>query len=411
MSIAGIREWCGAGSYVRFQLGVDTPRSGGRLELLRQQLLDHWSPSRDVRACPSTKKGVAMAIVDSPRRVVGGVDTHRDSNVAAVIDANGGVLGVESFPTTAAGHRSLSSWMSGFGTIARVGIEGTGSYGAGLARHFIASDVTVIEVDRPNRQRRRRQGKSDQLDAVEAARGALSVRCDGLAKSGTGHAEALRALLVVKRSARSTRIRTIVQLRHLMFTAPDELRARFAGLSAAHLVIEAAKLRPRPGGDPALQATKAAAVILAHRVQALDIELTVLDAQIEPLVKAAAPALLNVYGVGVDTAAVLLVAAGDNPDRITSEAEWAMLCGVAPVPAMTGLINNRFRLNIGGNRQANKRHVAHRADPSRPTRTTHRCLHEPSSCRRQDQASHHPMPQALRRSRDLPSTTALTRSR
>ena len=269
----------------------------------------------------------------------------------------------------------------------------------------------MIEVDRPNRQRRRRQGKSDQLDAVEAARGALSVRCDGLAKSGTGHAEALRALLVVKRSARSTRIRTIVQLRHLMFTAPDELRARFAGLSAAHLVIEAAKLRPRPGGDPALQATKTAAVILAHRVQALDIELTVLDAQIEPLVKAAAPALLNVYGVGVDTAAVLLVAAGDNPDRITSEAEWAMLCGVAPVPAMTGLINNRFRLNIGGNRQANKRHVAHRADPSRPTRTTHRCLHEPSSCRRQDQASHHPMPQALRRSRDLPSTTALTRSR
>jgi transposase len=294
-----------------------------------------------------------MAIVDSPRCVVGGVDTHRDSNVAAVIDANGGVLGVESFPTTAVGHRSLSLWMSGFGMIARVGIEGTGSYGAGLARHFVASDVIVIEVDRPNRQKRRRHGKSDQLDAVEAARGALSGRCDGQAKSGTGHAEALRVLLVVKRSARSTRIRTIVQLRHLTFTAPDEFRARFAGLSAAHLVIEAAKLRPRPDGDPALQATKTAAVILARRVQALDIELAVLDAQIEPLVKAAAPALLNVYGVGFDTAAVLLVAAGDNPDRITSEGAWAMLCGVAPVPAMTGMINNHYRLNIGGNRHAN----------------------------------------------------------
>ena len=115
-----------------------------------------------------------------------------------------------------------------------------------------AGEVTVIEVDRPNRQKRRRHGKSDQLDAVEAARGALSGRCEGQAKSGTGYAEALRALLVVKRSARSTRIRTIVQLRHLMFTAPDELRARFAGLSAAHLVIEAAKLRPRPGGDVGL---------------------------------------------------------------------------------------------------------------------------------------------------------------
>ena len=144
-----------------------------------------------------------------------------------------------------------------------------------------------------------------------------------------------------------------MQLRHLTFTAPDELRARFAGLSAAHLVIEAAKLRPRPDSDPALQATKTAAVILARRVQALDIELTALDAQIEPLVKAAAPALLNVYGVGFDTAAVLLVAAGDNPDRITSEGAWAMLCGVAPVPAMTGMINNHYRLNIGGNRHAN----------------------------------------------------------
>jgi len=294
-----------------------------------------------------------MVIVDSACVVVGGVDTHRDSNVAAVIDLNGGVLGVESFPTTADGHRCLSSWMAGFGVIDRVGIEGTGSYGAGLARHFVAGEVMVIEVDRPNRQKRRRHGKSDQLDAVEAARGALSRRCDGQAKSGVGYAEALRALLVVKRSARSTRIRTIVQLRHLMFTAPDELRARFAGLSAAHLVIEAAKLRPRPGGDPALHATKTAATTLARRVQALDVELAALDAQIEPLVKAAAPALLNVYGVGFDTAAVLLVAAGDNAQRITSEAKWAMLCGVAPVPAMTGRVDNHYRLNIGGNRHAN----------------------------------------------------------
>lgn len=294
-----------------------------------------------------------MAIVDSARSVVSGVDTHRDLNVAAVIDSNGGVLGVESFSTTAVGHRLRSLWMSGFGTIERVGIEGTGSYGAGLARHFIASDVVVIEVDRPNRQKSRRHGKSDQLDAVEAARGALSGRCHGQAKSSSGHAEALRALLVAKRSARSTRIRTIVQLRHLMFTAPDELRERLARLSAAHLVIEAAKLRPRPGGDVALQGTKAAAMLLARRVQALDAELAGLDEQIEPLVKAAAPSLLNIYGVGVETAAVLLVAAGDNNARITSEAAWAMLCGVAPVPAMTGMINNHYRLNPGGNRQAN----------------------------------------------------------
>ena len=294
-----------------------------------------------------------MTIVDSARRVVGGVDTHRDVNVAAVVDMNGGLLGVESFPTTADGHRCLSSWMSRFGMIERVGIEGTGAYGAGVARHFGAAGVVVIEVDRPDRQKRRRHGKSDQLDAVEAARGALSGRCQGRAKSGDGHAEALRALLVAKRSARSTRIRTIVQLRHLMFTAPDELRARLGGLTATQLVNEAAKLRPRPDADVALQGTKTAAVILARRVQALDAELAAIDEQLAPLVKAAAPELLNVYGVGVDTAAVLLVTAGDNADRISSEGAWAMLCGIAPIPATSGIIDNRFRLNNGGDRHAN----------------------------------------------------------
>jgi len=281
------------------------------------------------------------------------VDTHRDVNVAAVVDMNGGVLGVESFPTTANGHRRLSSWMAGLGMIERVGIEGTGAYGAGLARHFVAAGVVVIEVDRPDRQKRRRLGKSDQLDAVEAARGALSGRCRGRAKSGDGHAEALRALLVAKRSARSTRIRTIVQLRHLMFTAPDGLRARLGGLTATQLVNEAAKLRPRLGGDVALQGTKTAAVILARRVHALDAELAAIDEQVGPLVKAAAPELLNIYGVGVDTAAVLLVTAGDNAARISSEGGWAMLCGIAPIPATSGKIDNRFRLNNAGDRHAN----------------------------------------------------------
>jgi transposase len=160
-------------------------------------------------------------------------------------------------------------------------------------------------------------------------------------------------LLVAKRSARSTRIRTIVQLRHLMFTAPDELRARLCGLSATQLVNEAAKLRPRPGGDVAMHGVKTAAVILARRVHSLDVELAVIDDHMAPLVKAAAPELLNVYGVGVDTAAVLLVTAGDNTERITSEGAWAMLCGIAPIPATTGLIDHRFRLNNTGDRHAN----------------------------------------------------------
>lgn len=294
-----------------------------------------------------------MAIVDSERSIVGGVDTHRDVNVAAVVDMNGGLLGVESFPTTGDGHRSLSAWMAGFGSIERVGVEGTGAYGAGIARHLSTASVTVIEVDRPNRQQRRRHGKSDQLDAIEAARAALSGRCQGLAKSADSFAEAIRVLLIAKRSARSTRIRTIVQLRHLVFTAPDELRAKFTGLSAIGLVKEAARLRPRAGGDVVVQGIKTAAVTLARRVEALDAELEAIDRQLEPLVKAAAPGMLTIFGVGVDTAAVLIVAAGDNPERIRSEAAWAMICGVAPIPVMSGKISNRYRLNPGGNRQAN----------------------------------------------------------
>ena len=138
-----------------------------------------------------------------------------------------------------------------------------------------------------------------------------------------------------------------------MFTAPDELRSKLGALSATQLVNQAAKLRPRPGADIALHGVKTTAVILARRVHALDDELAVLDEQIGLLVKAAAPELLNIFGVGADTAAVLLVTAGDNPERITSEAKWAMLCGIAPIPATTGLIKDQFRLNNAGNRHAN----------------------------------------------------------
>jgi transposase len=294
-----------------------------------------------------------MVIVDSSRLIVGGVDTHRDVNVAAVVDMNGGLLGVESFRTTADGHKMLATWMRGFGTIERVGVEGTGTYGASVARHLARMAVTVIEVDRPNRQHRRQHGKSDQLDAIEAARAALSGRCTGRAKSGDSFAEAIRALLIAKRSARSTRVRTIVQLRHLMFTAPDELRARLGGLTPIQLVNEAAKLRPRPGGDIVMHGIKTAAVILARRVQALAAELEAIDRELLPLVKDAAPGLLQIFGVGVDTAATLIVAAGDNPERVVSESAWAMICGVAPMPVMSGKNQTRYRLNPGGNRQAN----------------------------------------------------------
>jgi transposase len=169
---------------------------------------------------------MAMTIVEGTRPVTGGVDTHLDVHVAAALDDIGGLLGVESFEASTAGNDKLLGWLQSFGPLALVGVEGTGSYGASLARSLRAAGVTVVEVDRPNRQARRRTGKSDPADAVEAARAALSGRAQGAGKTRDGNVEAIRALVVAKRSARSTRIKSLNQIRHLGFTAPDELRDR-----------------------------------------------------------------------------------------------------------------------------------------------------------------------------------------
>lgn len=293
-----------------------------------------------------------MTIVEAARAVTGGVDTHLELNVAAALDGIGGLLGVEQFPTTRTGHGELLGWLSGFGPVTRVGVEGTGSYGAGLARFLRNAGVEVVEVDRPNRQVRRRHGKSDPVDAVEAARAAQSGRAFGAAKTRDGNVEAIRALVVAKRSARSTKIKSLNQIRHLSFTAPDELRERLKGCSRHHLAAEAAALRPRPGGDPVIMATKTALRTLGRRVLALDDEKATLDELLADLVTATAPGLLGLHGVGVDTAATLLVTAGDNPQRLRSEAAWAHLCGVAPIEASSGKVT-RHRLNRGGDRQAN----------------------------------------------------------
>ena len=291
-------------------------------------------------------------IVEIARAVTGGVDTHLDVHVAAALDERGALLGVESFEATAAGEDKLGGWLTSFGPVIRVGVEGTGSYGAGLARHLAAVGVEVVEVDRPNRQLRRRQGKTDSLDAVEAARAAQSGRALGAAKSRDGNVEAIRALVVAKRSARSTKVKTMNQIRHLGFTAPDPLRAKLSGVSRADLATVAASLRPRPGSDPVLFATKTSLRLLGRRILSLDAEKAELDALLDELVTAQAPELLVVYGVGTDTAALLLVAAGDNPERLRNEAAWAHLCGVSPIQASSGKVT-RHRLNRSGDRQAN----------------------------------------------------------
>jgi len=294
---------------------------------------------------------MAMTIVET-RQITGGVDTHLDVHVAAALDGNGGVLGVESFPTTTAGFAELHGWLCSFGSLCRVGVEGTGAYGAGLARFLHTAGVAVIEVDRPNRQARRAHGKSDTIDAIEAARAALSGRATTVAKTADGNVEALRVLLVAYRSGRDTRIKCLNQLRHLGFCAPDELRERFRAVPAGFLAESAATLRPSHTGDAVMYATKLAMRTLGRRVVDIDADCARLHGELAELVKATAPSLLDLHGVGVRTAALLLVAAGDNAGRITSEAAFAHLCGVAPIHASSGK-TIRHRLNRGGNRQAN----------------------------------------------------------
>jgi transposase len=293
---------------------------------------------------------MTLTIVET-RAITGGVDTHADVHVAAALDSIGGLLGVAEFPATQAGYARLLTWLGGFGTVCLAGIEGTGSYGAGLSRHVSAAGVRVAGVDRSDRQDRRRQGKSDPLDAVSAARAAQSGRAAGVPKGRDGQVEAIRALMVARRSAAGERTQTINQARALVLTGPNDLRARFARHTPAALVAGLASLRPRPG-EVVGYATRVALRELGRRAEFLDGQLEHLDELIVPLVTARAPGLLALCGIGPNTAALLLIAAGDHPARLRSEAAWAHLCGVAPIPASSGKTVRR-RLNPGGDRQAN----------------------------------------------------------
>ena len=287
------------------------------------------------------------------RNVVGGVDTHADFHVAAAVDSNGGVLGIESFPADAAGYESLLGWLAGFGAVTLVGVEGTGSWGVGLARFLAAADIEVVEVDRPNHQARRKVGKSDPTDAVAAARAALSGAASVIPKSRNGPIEQMRVLLVARRSARAQRIQTLNQLRHLVFTAPEPIRARFKDRYKIGLVTEAANMKPRKSSDPVAFTTNTVIRALARRIQGLNTAMRSIDQALVALVGETAPSLLELYGAGPDTAASLLVSAGDNPERLRSERSWAHLCGVTPIPAGSGKTSGRFRLNRGGDRHAN----------------------------------------------------------
>lgn len=285
--------------------------------------------------------------------VAGGVDTHRDTHTAAVLDTVGRVLGTAVFTTDAAGYGALLDWMRGFGHLIRVGVEGTGAYGAGLTRVLHEHNIPVVEVDRPDRKIRRFQGKSDPIDAIQAARTALAENRTGTPKQRDGRIEALRNLRIARRSAVDQRADAQRRIKTLIVTASEELRRQLRGLPVSKLIATCAGFDPdHTDAASPLTATMIALRCLARRHQQLSAEITELDELLAPLVAAISPDLVAANGVGTDTAGQLLVTAGENHHRIRSEAAFAMLCGVAPIPASSGK-TNRHRLNRGGDRHAN----------------------------------------------------------
>jgi transposase len=288
--------------------------------------------------------------------VILGVDTHLDFHVAVAVDNLGRRLGEASVPTTVKGYERLLCWAEGFGPVRCAGVEGTSSYGAGLAHHLKVKGIEVLEVERPKHRRRSSRSnlqKSDPSDAERAARAVLAGEASGVPKSADGRVEMIRALRAARRSAIKARTQAANQLQGLRVTAPEELRHRLRGLSTKELVCVAARFRTGNGPHDVPTATRFALRSVARRYEALSEEIAELDAHLDRLVAQAAPELVALPGIGTDNAATLLIVAGDNPQRLGSEASFASVCGVAPIEASSGKVV-RHRLNRGGNRQANR---------------------------------------------------------
>jgi transposase len=325
-------------------------------------------------------------ISDNEPDVTLGVDTHLDQHAAAVLDDVGRLLATTSVPATAEGYEQLLSWASEFGLITRAGVESTSCYGAGLTRFLQAAGVEVIEVTRAPRAERRHLGKSDPLDAQAAARVVLAETATAIPKARCGIVESIRLLRIARQTAVKARSQATIQIRSIIVSSPDALRAELSSLKTKQLIARLAAARPSNDRDPAT-VTRRVLRSIARRHRLLDAEIRELETELAEL---AAPRLLAEHSVGRETAAKLLTLAGDNPERLRSQSALAALCGASPVEASSGKIA-RHRLNRGGDRQANnalytiamvrmqhhpetKAYVARRTQEGKTRREIRRCL-------------------------------------
>jgi transposase len=285
------------------------------------------------------------------RKVIVGVDTHKYVHVAVALDSLGVRLGERHVQANRQRYAQLEAWAVSLGRVDRFGIEGTGSYGVGLASFLRRAGHRIVEVNRGDRRQRRANGKSDTLDAEAAARSVLNGSATAVPKAADGTVEMIRQLKIARDTARKGRTAAIVTLKALLVTAPGELREQIEGLTDNQLLERCAAFRPGTV-DTTTASAKHALRSLARRWLALDAEIDGHDKILDELTAAQAPTLRDGFGIGVDTAAEMLIVFGDNPDRVHSEAAFAKLCGACPIPASSG-VTNRHRLYVGGHRQAN----------------------------------------------------------
>lgn len=285
-------------------------------------------------------------------QIIIGVDTHKSNHIAVAINTQGVRLGGFTVPTTRQGYRDLEAWASEFGSIRAFGIEGTGSYGAGLSRDLQAKGHMVLDVMRPNRQHRYLHGKSDSLDAESAARSVLNGQASALAKTQAGSSEMIRHIKIARDSAVKARSQAMITLKTLIINAPADLRDTLDGIKGrTALVRHIAALRPGEITTPTASA-KVSMRAIARRWLTLHEEIQAHEQELERMAREKAPELMKSHGISTLTVADMLILVGDNPQRIRSEAALAKICGVCPIPASSGK-TNRMRLNRSGNRQAN----------------------------------------------------------
>ena len=287
----------------------------------------------------------------SQTAIIVGVDTHKSVHVAVAIDHRGFRLASCSVAADRAGYAELLAWARTLGHIEAFGIEGTGSYGVGLASYVRRHALRVVEVSHSDRRKRRNNGKSDTLDAESAARSVLAGVATAVPKAADGAAEMVRQIKVARDTAVKARSAAIIALKTLLVNAPCELRESLEPLTDRRLIDRCARLLPGVL-DNTTASTKHALRALATRWLSLATEIDTHDEQLDAITMAAAPTLRQAFGIGSDSAAEMLIVAGDNPTRIRSEAAFAKLCGACPIPASSG-VTHRHRLFRGGHRQAN----------------------------------------------------------